>query len=280
MNEIKNAFTHSGIFHADDVFSAALLTYLYPNIEITRGFEVNQNFDGLVFDIGFGEFDHHQSNSPIRENGVPYAAFGLLWKKFGTQILSEEDAERFDKNFVQPLDFSDNTGEPNILSGIIASFNPAWNSEKTSDEAFAEAKEFALEILKKKFEHILSLKKCKELVNEFIAKSPANYVCLPYFIPWKKAVCETEKLFVIYPSQRGGYNAQAVPLNIDSTELRCAFPEEWRNKTPKELSEITKIEGITFCHTSGFLIATETKESAIMACEKAELLNKTQTKSL
>ena len=31
------AYTHGGIFHADDVFSAALLKYLNPQIRITRG---------------------------------------------------------------------------------------------------------------------------------------------------------------------------------------------------------------------------------------------------
>ena len=31
------AFTHSGKFHADDVFSSALLLYLNPQITITRG---------------------------------------------------------------------------------------------------------------------------------------------------------------------------------------------------------------------------------------------------
>ena len=33
-------FTHGGKFHADDVFSAALLRYLNPNIVIQRGFAV------------------------------------------------------------------------------------------------------------------------------------------------------------------------------------------------------------------------------------------------
>lgn len=32
-----SAFTHSGKFHADDVFSAALLLYLNPEIQIIRG---------------------------------------------------------------------------------------------------------------------------------------------------------------------------------------------------------------------------------------------------
>src|SRR5450756_919873 len=73
------AMTHGGKFHADDVFSAALLKMIYPGIHIIRAFEVPYGFDGIVFDIGFGKFDHHQKDARIRENGVPYAAFGLLW---------------------------------------------------------------------------------------------------------------------------------------------------------------------------------------------------------
>ena len=55
------AFTHSGKFHADDVFSSALLLYLNPQITITRGNRVPEEYDGIVFDIGRGRYDHHQS---------------------------------------------------------------------------------------------------------------------------------------------------------------------------------------------------------------------------
>ena len=104
------AFTHGGKFHADDVFSAALLKICNPNIAIQRGFAVPQGFAGLVFDIGDGPFDHHAKNSPVRENGVPYAAFGLLWRELGPQLIGPVDAGRFDESFVQPLDLDDNTG--------------------------------------------------------------------------------------------------------------------------------------------------------------------------
>ena len=79
------AFTHSGKFHADDVFSAALLLYLNPEITIIRGNRVPEDFDGIVFDIGRGRYDHHQKDSRVRENSVPYAAFGLLWEELGRQ---------------------------------------------------------------------------------------------------------------------------------------------------------------------------------------------------
>ena len=60
------AFTHSGKFHADDVFSSALLLYLNPEITITRGSKVPEGYDGIVFDIGRGEYDHHQKDSRRR----------------------------------------------------------------------------------------------------------------------------------------------------------------------------------------------------------------------
>ena len=65
-------------FHADDVFATALLQILRPDIKITRGFVVPDDFDGIVYDIGFGMFDHHQEPRETRPNGIPYAAFGLL----------------------------------------------------------------------------------------------------------------------------------------------------------------------------------------------------------
>lgn len=93
------AFTHSGKFHADDVFSAALLLYLNPEITITRGNRVPEDFDGIVFDIGRGRYDHHQKDSRVRENGIAYAAFGLLWEELGSEILGEELAHKFDESF-------------------------------------------------------------------------------------------------------------------------------------------------------------------------------------
>ena len=112
------AMTHGGKFHADDVFSGALLTILNPEIQIQRAFQVPEGYTGLVFDLGWGRFDHHQNGAPVRENGVPYAAFGLLWREFGEEFLlrhcSKEDTARefarFDEQFVQPLDLDDNTG--------------------------------------------------------------------------------------------------------------------------------------------------------------------------
>ena len=81
-----NGFTHAGKFHADDVFATALLQILRPDIKITRGFVVPDDFDGIVYDVGFGMFDHHQEPRECRPNGVPYAALGLLWRVLGPAL--------------------------------------------------------------------------------------------------------------------------------------------------------------------------------------------------
>ena len=53
LNKIRQkdakAFTHGGKFHADDIFSSALLLYLNPEIQITRGNQVQEEYDGIVF---------------------------------------------------------------------------------------------------------------------------------------------------------------------------------------------------------------------------------------
>ena len=115
-----NGFTHAGKFHADDVFATALLQILRPDIKITRGFTVPDDFDGIVYDIGFGMFDHHQEPREYRANGVPYAAFGLLWRVLGPGLVGERQARLIDENFIQPLDLNDNTGEQNSLCDAIA----------------------------------------------------------------------------------------------------------------------------------------------------------------
>lgn len=270
----KKGFTHSGKFHADDVFSAALLTYLNPEIKIIRGNEVPEGFDGIVFDIGGGEFDHHQSDHRFREDDTPYAAFGLLWEAFGASIVGEEEAKRFESDFVQPLDISDNTGSPNMLANVISYFNPTWDSQCSHDEAFEEAKQFALTILRKKFELIDSIYRAQDMVTEALTKMEEDILVLPISAPWKKFVKGTTTEFVVFPSNRGGYCAQAVPAEKDEEEeergLKVDFPKEWAGLRDKELEEKSGIKGLRFCHNSRFLIAAETLEGAILACKAAK----------
>ena len=273
-----SAFTHSGKFHADDVFSAALLLYLNPEINISRGNKVPEEFDGIVFDIGRGEYDHHQKDSRIRENGVPYAAFGLLWEALGADILGSELAEKFDQSFVQPLDNNDNTGEKNELATLIGNFNPAWDAQGGNDEAFFQAVSVAGMILENKFQRYLGNERADKRVEEILeahneaissgekSKDEAKILVLPEFVPCQKRLSETEIAFVIFPSNRGGYCIQPQKKEY-SLNYKCCFPVEWLGLENEELVQATGLESAGFCHKGGFLMTAGTLEDAVKACE-------------
>ncbi len=263
------ALTHGGRFHADDVFSAALLKLLNPSVQIPRVFDVPENFDGLVFDIGWGRFDHHQKNAPVRPNGVPYAAFGLLWKEFGAGLVGPEEAERFDFHFIQPLDLDDNTGCGSEIAGLIGAFNPSWDSDRSPDDCFAEAVAFAEVILEKRFEGIWSIQRARALVERALGEMRDGIVILSTFAPWKMALVPSPAEFVVYPSQRGGYSAQAVPNDDETHSLKHPFPAGWAGRSEEELPRISGIETLRFCHNNRFLIAAGTLEDAVRACEAA-----------
>ena len=269
-----SAWTHNGKFHADDVFSAALLLYLNPEIRIFRGNRVPEDFTGVVFDIGRGRYDHHQKDSRIRENGIPYAAFGLLWEGLGAGILGEELAEKFDESFVQPLDNNDNTGEKNELASLIGSFNPAWDSEDNNDEAFFQAVSVAGMILDHKFERYLGNERADQRVNELLkAKEEqslentedSRILVLPEFVPCQKRLSETQIAFVIFPSNRGGYCIQPQKKEY-SMNYKCSFPSSWLGLEGAELASVTGLESAIFCHKGGFLMTCGTLEDALEAC--------------
>lgn len=274
LEEIKKkdakAFTHGGKFHADDVFSSALLLYINPEIVISRGNKVPEDFDGIVFDIGRGRYDHHQKDSRVRENGVPYAAFGLLWEELGKEILGEELAEKFDEAFVQPLDNNDNTGEKNELATLIGNFNPPWDAKGGSDEAFFQAVSVAGMILENKFERYRGNARADQRVEQVLkGHDPKERILvLPEFIPCQKALAETEISFVIFPSNRGGYCIQPQKREY-SMNYKCSFPSQWLGLEGEELVKETGLSSAGFCHKGGFLMTVGELEDAKAACQKA-----------
>lgn len=274
LEEIKKkdakAFTHGGKFHADDVFSSALLLYINPEIVISRGNKVPEDFDGIVFDIGRGRYDHHQKDSRVRENGVPYAAFGLLWEVLGKEILGEELAEKMDESFIQPLDINDNTGEKNELATLIGNFNPPWDAKGGSDEAFFQAVSVAGMILENKFERYRGNARADQRVEQVLEEhNPKDRILvLPEFIPCQKALAETEIAFVIFPSNRGGYCIQPQKREY-SMNYKCSFPSQWLGLEGEELVKETGLSSAVFCHKGGFLMTVGELEDAKAACKKA-----------
>lgn len=151
--------THSGRFHADDVWAVTVLDVVFPGCELvrTRDMELISRADfavdvGGVWDAKEGRFDHHQKGfSGARQSGVIYASAGLVWKEHGPRCveiiaqdyaglpLSRADAQHIaygiDADLVQYLDMSDTGAAKNApggygLSAVISGFNPSWIEEQ------------------------------------------------------------------------------------------------------------------------------------------------------
>lgn len=263
-------FTHAGKFHADDVFATALLQLVRPDIQITRGFDVPEDFEGIVYDIGFGMFDHHQSPREVRPNGVPYAAFGLLWRVLGPGLVGERQARLVDENFVQPLDLNDNTGEPNSLCDAIGFFNPVWDEAGDAadqDAQFFAAVAVAKQILTRQIASANAVNRADDKVRAAYAASQNGIVVLPCYLPWKNGLYKTDALFVVYPSQRGGWSAQCV-TDHKTKRPKYPFPQSWAGQPPEVIQAKSGLAGIRFCHASRFLITAEDKETALAACRQ------------
>lgn len=158
--------THSGKFHADDVWAVAVLDLVFPGCELIRtrdaarieaaDFAVDV---GGIWDPACGRFDHHQKGfEGARSSGVVYASAGLVWREHGARCvallaardsgctLDPEQAQQIawtiDGDLVQYLDMSDTGAARNApggygLSALISGYNPTWLDEQQAGSAQA-----------------------------------------------------------------------------------------------------------------------------------------------
>lgn len=274
------AITHGGVFHADDVLATAILELALGNVAVCRVMEVPANVAPgvIVYDIGGGEFDHHQrGGNGVRENGVPYASAGLVWRAFGMRILGESHAGKkvwnfVDRDLVQGVDAADNGFDTALsnpvrqltFSHMVSLLNPVGDSDPACfDEAFVCAVDFALGVLKRIINEAEYKLKTSASVERAIECSRDHIMILQRFVPWKDALLASsnpmadEIFFVVYPSQRYGYNWQCVPKTLDGCDQRMPVPERWRGLSGADLQIETGVADATFCHASGFMGAAD-----------------------
>ena len=295
--EDANCITHGAKFHADDVFSTVILEKIIPDMKLIRVLEVPEQYKSkdnvLVYDIGWGVFDHHQKGgNGQRENGVKYAAFGLIWKRFGIEYLKSFNLdpkntnlvwEYLDKEFVQLIDSIDNgqldTSSVSIpivtVSDVIGYYNPNWNEDKSYNQGFKEAFVMAEKIWNQKVNAVISKVQAKSEVDSAIEKSDKGIIILDKYMPYQDFILQSDNpkakdiLYAIYPSNRGGYGIQAIQKVINSFENRKPFPEEWAGLKDSDLQKVTGVKSARFCHNSRFLCTTDTYEDAVLIAKKA-----------
>ena len=227
MREKLNLYTHDGIFHADDVFACAMLSLMAEEINVVRGSdtEIPEEGDWIVFDIGGGELDHHtpenkENNGTHPGTDIPYAACGLVWKKYHEEILEAEDCpkryvdsvyQKLETSLVLGIDAEDNAYNPTAkameafvnvsedlkknavsaartsftVSQVIKDFNPTWNSGIDAYDAFMDAVSFAKDILINRIDSLISSLDGRDYVLRCIDYSADHIMIMDEFAPWE-----------------------------------------------------------------------------------------------
>lgn len=287
-----NLITHDGKFHPDDVFSTVFLSKCIENPCLFRiGVGKVENTNAIVYDVGFGKFDHHGQNAKLRPNtNLKYCSFGLLWTEFGHEYLQKNNYEHvnelytaIEETLVKQIDGIDNGTFPEIkaeynildLDKIIDMFNPTWEENVDTDINFYKACETA-EII---FDNIIRTEYSKiKATMKVLSKIDTvkdNILILDEYLPYQHAVFTSnnpkakEIKVIILPSNRGGFCIKPITISEDSKELLVNFPEEYRGLHDEELIKTSGIKTARFVHASGFLGCTETIEDAILLAQKA-----------
>lgn len=284
-----NCITHSGKFHADEIFATIILSKVLDKINLARVNEITiTTKEGtVVYDIGGGEYDHHQlGGNGRRDNGVKYAACGLIWKNFGKVMLkkyniSEEKINelygQIDKDLIQYIDSDDNGESPRIateykfvhLASIISAFNPSWNEDVDTDECFYEALKLANNYFNNFMKKEIAKIQAKDQVNLAIDEAKDGIMILKQFMPWEEFLLDSKSQkagninFVVFPSNRGGFNVHAVPKEIGTFENKKDLPHEWAGLRDEEFQKVSGVKTARFCHNACFICAAETQEDAI-----------------
>ena len=287
----KLLVTHNGTFHADDIFATATLSIMLDgNIKVvrTRDTAIIAKAD-FVYDVG-GEynpdqniFDHHQKGGAgTRDNGIPYAAFGLVWKKYGEQICgSKIIADQLDKRLVQPIDANDNginlftvDGEiaPYIIQDLFFLFRPSWKEDQDFDSAFNEVVKIAIVIINREIKKMSDNLEAENFAQDSYNKSTNKEIIVidgPY--PWHEVLgSHPEPLYAVFP-KIDTWRVECVRKEKYSFENRKPLPLEWAGLRDEKLVEITGVPDATFCHNGRFMAVSKTKEGALALANKALL---------
>lgn len=288
--------THNGVFHADEVFAIAALKEkhgrhlnLITDVVRTRGQQIIDEATyavdvGGVDDPSNGWFDHHQpQGAGCRENGIPYASFGLVWKEHGAEIAgSEPAAQHVDERLVQGIDAQDcgidlcgGFVRPMTISHVISQYNPPWLVEQPNyDQAFQGALGLAQVVLRKAILEAQADGVATTIVAQAVDKSDKLILELGRFCPWQQAVedlCPTAVYVIFQDVGSGSWRIQAVPVQPGSMISKKALPVYWRGLSGDELDSAVGFDGCVFCHRNGFIAGHLTREGALAMAESALL---------
>jgi len=290
---MKTVVTHNGSFHPDDVFAVATLQLHLgvENLKVirSRDTDVIDKADyvadvGGMYDASKNRFDHHQNGAPVRENGIPYAAFGLVWKHFGEKVAgSAEVALVVEEQLAQAIDAPDNgisvydlnqyNVQPVLMFHVLHSFKPVWGSGDDIDDSFLQAVDFAREFLSRFITHAKAGVTMKELIRDnYETTKDKSILVFDEKINSHMLIEYDDVEVVVYPAETPEgvmWRATAIPVAHGTFENRVSFPETWAGLNDEELAKVSGIKDAEFCHKGLFMFGARSKEGALAAAKQA-----------
>lgn len=284
MLDAKIALTHDGIFHADDVFAAAIVKSDLPSIGKVKIVRSRHPDDivaadlvwdvGMVYDHEAKRYDHHMNDAPLREDGTPYSSAGLVFRHYGKEYISEylcsymrnyrgEDRapddivdfifDELNNHLILHLDQVDNglkkVGGTDIAT-IIADFNSFHNG-------FDFATTMASNILSSKILRSAEIFNGRQYVLEECEKLHKGHILvLTKSVPYQRIVFDgnfTDVLYSVFPSENGEWRIGTMPKEPGSMEMRAPLPVEWAGLEREELRKVCGIPTAVFAHKNLFI---------------------------
>ncbi len=295
----KLLVTHSGAFHADDVFATAILQiYLEKS---GTGYKVIRSRDeadfargdfvydvGGIYDASKNRFDHHQTGKAgMRENEIYYAACGLVWKKFGKDLAGEEKiADYLDKKVFQAIDAVDNGQDiskpvfagvfPYSIPSVVGAFNPSWTEETIAeDDQFKKAVVFAREIIEREIIQAKGYFEAeKDIMKSYETAKDRHLIIIekPYLRSEILRILTrySDPVYFVYPKRHdGGWKIECVRKYFETFESRKLLPAKWAGLKGEKFAKVTGVEDAIFCHDGLFFASAQSREGAIMLAKKA-----------
>jgi uncharacterized UPF0160 family protein len=283
---------HDGTFHTDDVFACATLSLVFKDREIeivrSRDEAIIAQADvvvdvGGMYDTTNNRFDHHQKGGAgARDNGIPYASFGLVWKTYGSMLTNDESSTNFiDEQLVQCIDGADNGVLNKIADNgvysysvidIISAMRTTWEESKTMDEAFIDAVNVATTILERMLAHAQSYTHAQDILETAYIQAPNKQIIEigKEYPGWYEVMAShPEPLFVVYEREDGKWSAKAVRITPVEFASRKQFPESWAGLRDEELQHTSGVVDATFCHNGRFIAVAQSREGAVELAQKA-----------
>ncbi len=298
--------THSGTFHLDDAFAYAVLRLALGLGEPGRGHALVRTRDGsvirdadvawdvsAVYDPAARRFDHHQRGAPVREDGLPYSAAGLVWRHHGEAAvaamlapsgaadLAAAVASAIDREVVRRIDGIDNgVGDPGDalgLASLVEDLNPAWDSPAVGDRAaedaaFLRAADFTAGFLRRRVEAVRARLAADAVVLAAHARSADPRILeLDRKLPWEGPVHAhaLPVLYAVYPVPNGNWMVDAMPPEPGSFAQRLPLPDAWAGLRDADLAAASGVPDAVFVHARRFVGAARSREGAMAMAARA-----------